>query len=89
MADDRFNWMSEEEDRAEQNVASGQTENSEAPILVKPVKKAPVRKTHGAYVQPKIWDKFEEVAFKMKREKGKPELLEEGLLYLIEKYSDK
>ncbi|ODS09711.1 hypothetical protein [Vibrio scophthalmi] len=86
MSDDRFNWLDQEDERAEQNQIKGQTENSTAPRLK--TQSAPKRTTRGVFVDDEIWSDFEDVIFEQKKLKGKskPELAEEALLYIIEKY---
>ena len=86
MADDRFNWLDDEDNRAENNQHHGRTENVKAPRLK--IQAAPQRTTRGVYVDDEIWSAFEEIIFQQKKAKGKtkPELAEEALLYVIEKY---
>lgn len=89
-SDSRFKWMEEEEERAVDNLKKNQTENPDAPRMVKiEQKKVLTRTTRGVYVQDDIWDEFEAVIYKQKKAKGKnkPELVEEALSYIIEKYN--
>ncbi|NAW91716.1 MULTISPECIES: hypothetical protein [unclassified Vibrio] len=82
-------WLEEENQRAQANVETGQTENSEAPrmVLVKSKRvKKPQRKTRGIYVQDKIWKKYDLTVYKMKGVKSAPDLAEEALQYIIDKY---
>ncbi|MGR6831133.1 hypothetical protein [Aliivibrio wodanis] len=88
--DSRFNWMKDEEDRAVDNLNKDQTENPDAPRMVKVIqKKTLTRTTRGVYVQDDIWDKFEAIIYEQKKVKGKskPELVEEALNYIIDKYN--
>ncbi|WP_299142659.1 hypothetical protein [uncultured Vibrio sp.] len=87
MSDSRFGWMNEEDDRAESNQLKGRTENPDAPIMKKVIR-TPKRTTRGIFVDNNIWDDFEDIIYKQKKQKGKskPELAEEALLYIIEKY---
>ncbi|NOI26486.1 hypothetical protein [Vibrio mediterranei] len=87
MTDRRFSWMDEEDDRAESNQLEGRTENSEAPRMKK-ITTAPKRTTRGIFVEDTIWEEFEDIIYQQKKLKGKskPELAEEALLYIIEKY---
>lgn len=89
--DSRLSWMDEEASRADENVQNKTTENPDAPVLVKRTRRktAPARKTHGAYVQTEIWNRFEVVAMEQKQKgnANQPELLEEALEYIIQKYS--
>ncbi len=88
--DSRFNWMKDEEDRAVNNLNKDQTENPDAPRMVKVIqKKTLTRTTRGVYVQDDIWDKFEAIIYEQKKVKGKskPELVEEALNYIIDKYN--
>ena len=90
-SDSRFNWMEDEEERALGNLKKDQTENPDAPRMIKVVPKIVLtRTTRGVYVQDDIWDKFEAVIYQQKKAKGKskPELAEEALNYIIEKYSN-
>lgn len=89
-SDSRLNWMQDEEDRAVDNLNKDQTENPDAPRMVKVIqKKTLTRTTRGVYVQDDIWDKFEAVIYEQKKVKGKskPELVEEALNYIIAKYN--
>ncbi|EGQ8551619.1 hypothetical protein MW344_003872 [Vibrio parahaemolyticus] len=87
MADSRFSWMDEEDDRAESNQLKGQTENVDAPRMKKVIR-TPKRTTRGIFVDDSIWEDFEDIIYQQKKQKGKskPELAEEALLYIIEKY---
>lgn len=87
MSDSRFSWMDEEDDRAESNQQNGITENPAAPRLMK-VAATPKRTTRGVFVDDDIWSDFEDVIHQQKKLKGKskPELAEEALIYIIEKY---
>ncbi|AAW88254.1 hypothetical protein VF_B0012 (plasmid) [Aliivibrio fischeri ES114] len=88
--DSRFNWMKDEEDRAVDNLNKDQTENPDAPRMIKVIqKKTLTRTTRGVYVQDDIWDQFEAVIYEQKKVKGKskPELVEEALNYIIDKYN--
>lgn len=89
MANQEVDWLLEEEQRAQENVEAGATENAEAPRLrtvkSKRVKK-PTRKTRGIYVQDKIWTDYDKVVHKMKNTISAPELAEEALQYIIDKY---
>ncbi|WP_150137761.1 hypothetical protein [Candidatus Enterovibrio escicola] len=89
MADSRLSWMEEEDQRADQNKKSDKTENSTAPRLKK-VFVAPKRTTRGVFVEDDIWEEFEDIIFQQKKAKGKtkPELAEEALLYVINKYKN-
>lgn len=86
MSDDRFNWLDEEDNRAEDNQQNGKTENAQAPRLK--INITPQRTTRGIYVDDEIWSDFEDLIYQQKKVKGKtkPELAEEALLYIIEKY---
>ncbi|WIG71448.1 hypothetical protein KEC58_22415 (plasmid) [Photobacterium damselae] len=86
--DSRLTWMDEEEQRADNNLQNGQTENTHAPVLKKVVKKAPERKTRGIYVQDDFWNDFEDLVLAQKKigGKSKPELAEEALKLIVEKY---
>lgn len=82
-------WLEQENKRAEDNLAQGTTENAEAPkmVMVKSKRaKKPSRKTRGIFVQDPIWSKYEKTVFKMKKVKSAPELAEEALQYIIDKY---
>jgi hypothetical protein len=83
-------WMNEEEGRAEDLVISGETNNDDAPKMVK-VKRAPSRKQKPFYIQDKYARAFELLVFNQNQIKGKraPELAEEALDYLFNKYDIK
>ncbi|CAH0543118.1 hypothetical protein [Vibrio marisflavi] len=90
MIDQRFDWMKEEDERASRSLMEGQLPNPKAPRLVKTNKavQAPKRTTRGVFVRDSIWADFEDVIHYQKKIKGlgKPELVEEALLYAINKY---
>lgn len=50
--------------------------------------RTPKRTTRGIFVDDSIWEDFEDIIYQQKKQKGKskPELAEEALLYIIEKY---
>lgn len=84
---DELNWMDEEDNRAGKNLNENKTENDQAPRMKK-VNIMPKRTTKGVYVTESIWGDFETVIFNQKKIKGKskPELAEEALLFIINKY---
>lgn len=81
-------WMNEEEERANENADNDTVENEGAPKLIRQKQKAPARNTRNVYVQDDIWKNFETAIFmqKMAGGKSKPELAEEALQYIYEKY---
>ncbi|EPJ43141.1 MAG: hypothetical protein OFPII_43510 [Osedax symbiont Rs1] len=81
------NWLSEETKKADLNLREGVKGNIEAPQLVR-LKKAPTRKQKAFYIQDSYAEAFELLVFLQKKEKGKkaPDLAEEALLALFEKY---
>ncbi|HGF5320695.1 TPA: hypothetical protein ACF374_004506, partial [Vibrio parahaemolyticus] len=62
MADSRFSWMDEEDDRAESNQLKGQTENVDAPRMKKVIR-TPKRTTRGIFVDDDIWEDFEDIIY--------------------------
>lgn len=90
MRSNKPSWMDEEESRAEALSQSNATENHNAPRLER-VTRAPTRKQKAFYIQEKHAIAFEDLAFQQKRLKGKkaPELAEEAIELLLEKYNTK
>ena len=82
-------WANEEENRATELVNKGQTANDTAPKL-KRVDREPQRMQKAFYIQPKHAEAFEYFVFKQKKIKGKkaPELAEEAIKLLLEKYGE-
>ena len=81
-------WMDEEEARANQTAATGETSNPEAPQLAR-VMKEPARKQKAFYLQQSYIDAFDLLAFNEKKKvKGNPapKLAEEALRLLFERY---
>ena len=89
MQHNKPNWMNEEQDRAENLVDTGKTSNHEAPQLVR-IKKAPPRMQKAFYIQEKYAEAFEDFVYKQKKKKGKkaPELAEEAIKMLLNKYGE-
>ena len=85
--DNTPNWMTEENNRAEELTVKGGTENNAAPKLVR-IEKAPVRKQKSFYIQPSFAVAFEDLALAQKRSGGKKatDLAEEMILDLLIKY---
>ncbi len=82
-------WLVEENERAQANLDNNQTENAEAPkmVMVKSQRvKKPKRVQRGLFAQPKIWEEYDKAVFKMKGKISSPELAEEALQYIINKY---
>ncbi|MCK5384946.1 MAG: hypothetical protein KAJ29_05165 [Alphaproteobacteria bacterium] len=82
-------WMEEEDQRAEKQAALGVTANSDAPALVRKREQEPPRSTKGFYIQEVYSRGFDRLVFEQKMAKGKkaPELAEEAISLLLEKYS--
>jgi len=87
MTQHKPDWMNEEEERAEDLQESGETANNTAPKLAR-VTKAPPRMQKAFYIQDKYANAFDDLAFKQKKAKGKkaPDLAEEAIKLLLEKY---
>ena len=86
------NWIDEENARATELVKTGNTTNSRAPLLVKNTKQpTPIRRIRSIYIQESHGLAFDKLVFEQKIAKGKkaPELMEEAIELLIEKYSSK
>jgi hypothetical protein len=86
------NWIDEENARATELVKTGNTTNSRAPLLVKnPKQPTPIRRIRSIYIQESHSLAFDKLVFEHKITKGKkaPELMEEAIELLIEKYSSK
>ena len=83
-------WMQKENERATKQTAKGKTANDAAPRLVRQ-KKAPVRKQKALYIQERHSEAFEDLVHAQKKAKGKkaPELAEEALELLFQKYGVK
>tara|TARA_B100001093_G_scaffold333725_1_gene318700 strand:- start:254 stop:532 length:279 start_codon:yes stop_codon:yes gene_type:complete len=81
-------WMDEEDERAEEQAVKGVTANSHAPVLVKKREQEPPRATKGFYIQESYSRSFDRLVFEQKMAKGKkaPELAEEAISLLLEKY---
>lgn len=81
-------WMEEEDERAEMQATKGVTANSDAPLLVKKREQEPPRATKGFYIQETHAREFDRLVFEQKMAKGKkaPELAEEAIKLLLEKY---
>lgn len=81
-------WMEEEDDRAEEQAVKGITANPHAPSLVKKKEQEPPRSTKGFYIQELYARGFDRLVFEQKMAKGKkaPELAEEAISLLLEKY---
>lgn len=81
------NWLEEEQKRASKINVTNETNNNDAPRIVK-VKREPIRKQKAFYIQEIYASTFEDLAYKQKKSKGKtaPQLAEEALLMLFEKY---
>ncbi len=89
MSDNKPNWMVEEEERAVALADTGETANEAAPKLVR-VTKEPPRMQKAFYIQRKYAEAFEDLAHKQKKVKGPkaPQLAEEALKMLLEKYGE-
>jgi hypothetical protein len=89
MQHNKPDWMNQEEDRADKLTDIGQTSNHEAPQLVR-VKKAPPRMQKAFYIQEKFAEAFDDFVYKQKKLKGKkaPELAEEAIKMLLNKYGE-
>ena len=86
------NWIDEENARATELVKTGNTTNSRAPLLIKNTKQpTPIRRIRSIYIQESYGLAFDKLVFEQKITKGKkaPELMEEAIELLIEKYSSK
>ena len=86
------NWIDEENARATELVKTGNTTNSRAPLLIKNTKQpTPIRRIRSIYIQDSHGLSFDKLVFEQKITKGKkaPELMEEAIELLIEKYSSK
>ncbi|NDE19048.1 MAG: hypothetical protein EB000_01190 [Alphaproteobacteria bacterium] len=86
------NWIDEENARATELVKTGNTTNSRAPLLIKNTKQpTPIRRIRSIYIQESHGLAFDKLVFEQKITKGKkaPELMEEAIELLIEKYSSK
>ena len=90
MSDNSVDWMDEEDSRAETQAKTGERSNPEAPQLVRKEIKAPPRATKGFYIQELHSMAFDRVVFAQKQAKGKkaPELAEEAIELLLEKYGE-
>ncbi len=80
-------WMDEEEGRADDLTETGKTANDDAPKLAR-VTRAPKRMQKAFYIQDQHAKAFERLVFDQKTIKGKkaPELAEEAIELLLEKY---
>ena len=83
-------WMEEEQERAEDLKKSGTTVNDTAPKLAR-VTRAPKRMQKAFYIQNKHAQAFEKLVFSQKMKKGKkaPDLAEEAIELLLNKYESK
>lgn len=84
------NWIEQENARAQELASAGKTTNSNAPRLNLTKKKpAPARIIKSIYVQESHSRAFDKLVFDQKMAKGKkaPELIEEAIELLIEKYN--
>lgn len=84
------NWIDEENARASELTKTGTTANNNAPLLVKTTKKpTPVRHIKSIYIQESHSIGFDKLVFEQKISKGKkaPELMEEAIELLIQKYN--
>ena len=91
MSRNDISWMDEEEERAEVQAQRGKRPNAEAPQLVRRELKAPPRSTKGFYIQEVHSMAFDKLVFDQKQSKGKkaPELAEEAIELLLNKYGMK
>ena len=89
MQHNKPDWMAEEEERAEDLTRKSETSNNTAPQLIQ-VKKAPPRMQKAFYIQEKYAEAFEDFVYKQKKKKGKkaPELAEEAIKMLLNKYGE-
>jgi len=80
-------WMDEENTRATKLATSGETNNNNAPKMIK-VTRAPKRKQKLFYIQEKHEQAFNQLVLNEKQVKGKKgsELAEEALELLFKKY---
>jgi len=83
-------WMEEEQERAEDLKKSGATANNTAPKLAR-VTRAPKRMQKAFYIQNIHAQAFEKLVFNQKMKKGKkaPDLAEEAIELLLNKYEEK
>lgn len=90
MANSKPAWMEEEQERAEDLKNTGTTTNDSAPKLAR-VTRAPRRMQKAFYIQNKHAQAFEQLVFNQKMIKGKkaPELAEEAIELLLNKYKQK
>jgi hypothetical protein len=89
MQHNKPDWMNEEEQRAEDLTEKEETSNNTAPQLVR-VNKAPPRMQKAFYIQEKYAEAFNDFVYKQKKKKGKkaPELAEEAIKMLLNKYGE-
>lgn len=82
------NWIEEENSRARELARTGKTTNVSAPSLVKARKKAPSRSIKSIYIQEIHTKALDKLIFNQKMIKGKnaPELVEEAIELLLQKY---
>lgn len=83
------NWLNTENARASELAKTGDTVNNKAPTLVSYIKKTvPIRNIRSIYIQESYSIAFDKLVFEQKLAKGKkaPELIEEAIDLLIEKY---
>jgi hypothetical protein len=91
MSQDKIpNWLTAENERAEELTEIGGTTNNTAPRMVK-VERAPDRKQKAFFIQPSYAEAFEDFALAQKRLKGgkgkkATELAEEMIFDLLTKY---
>ncbi|MDC5711135.1 hypothetical protein [Vibrio europaeus] len=83
-----MNWLEEENARAKGNLEAEQVENPDAPRLMRPKRTQPKRQTRGIYVTDESWLAFQTIVMnhKLKGGKTQPQLAEEALEYIIQKY---
>ena len=89
MQNNKPSWMNEEEQRSDSLTKRHEVSNTTAPQLVR-VNKSPPRMQKAFYIQEKYAVAFEDFAYKQKKNKGKraPELAEEAIKMLLEKYGE-
>ena len=83
-----ISWIVEENQRSENLTKTGETTNSAAPRMIPAKSKEPSRATKGFYMQEDHKTAFDKLAFDEKLSGGKkaPELIEEAVELLLEKY---
>ena len=82
-------WVSGDSKQAESLADNEQIRNTEAPRMVRRRAVAPKRETKAVYIQKKYSDALDRVVFEQKVATGKkraPELAEEAIALLCEKY---